>query len=346
MSHDLLLALQRARAFDGTPPEDALAELHVPFDDLTGSEKYETTLGAALGRGERVTLVGASGAGKSSITAHVLGPPRLDIVPIRVRVGDEDEDVATHAVAFSKHLVHTIATFLKESPHGNESAIAKLDNRLRGSGSPRAKKFGVSIPVSLLQNASLTFELGGVVKQGELSGQDIVSTAQQALHLIRASGLRPVLVLDDTDHWLSRPGLPDTATLRAGFFGVVVRTIAERFSEAAAVIAVHTSYLTDPSYVDAMQFMDTAIDLPRVPDTVGIAKVLGRRANRALGRDDAAGVVDLISADATERLLDFHRSEPSLRRLVRVVHGSLTHACDAGASLIGVSHVNQAVVDL
>lgn len=179
-----------------------------------------------------------------------------------------------------------------------------------------------------------------------LTGQDVIGIAQQALQLIRTSGLRPVLVLDDTDHWLSRPGLPDTATLRSGFFGVVVRTIAERFSEAGAVIAVHTSYLADPSYLEAMQFMDRAIELPPVPDSAGIARVLGRRASRALGRDEAAGVGDLFAADATERLLDFHRGEPSLRRLVRVAHGSLVHACDAGSALIGVSHVNQAVVDL
>lgn len=43
--------LQRAHAFDPAPRLEELHELHVPFDDLTGSRTCEQALGAAMRRG-------------------------------------------------------------------------------------------------------------------------------------------------------------------------------------------------------------------------------------------------------------------------------------------------------
>lgn len=346
MSHEQLRQLQQARAFDGTPPESELGGLHVPFDELTGDRRYELVLSETVRRGERVALIGASGAGKSSVTAHVLHPYLDDAVPIRVRVGEEDDSVPSHGAAFARHLVHTVATFLDQHDQANGTAAAKLDEKAGGHVSKRSKKLGLTVPTPWLQNAALTYELGGVVAPANVSGQDIVGVAQQTLQLFMSAGLRPVLVLDDTDHWLVRPSLPDPAPLRAGFFGNVVRLIAEQLSDAGAVIAVHHSYLTDPNYQAATEFLHRTITLPPVPDAAGLDRILARRANRALGRDDSVSLGDVLAGDATDQLLSFHRSDPNLRRLVRVAHGALTHACDAGAPLITVGHVDQAIADL
>ena len=74
MSVDLLTELQGAHAFESVPSRQEMADFHVAFDTLTGTVGCETAALGALRRGERVALVGPTGAGKSSVIASVLGP--------------------------------------------------------------------------------------------------------------------------------------------------------------------------------------------------------------------------------------------------------------------------------
>jgi len=97
-----------------------------------------------------------------------------------------------------------------------------------------------------------------------LSSGQRIEQARQLLDLIRAEGLRPVLVLDDTDKWLNTAWQPDAATVRAAFFGRVIRVLAEELST-AAVLAVHPVYLGDDEYRAAAVFIDTTIHVPPIP---------------------------------------------------------------------------------
>lgn len=58
------------------------------------------------------------------------------------------------------------------------------------------------------------------------SGQ-VVQQAREILELIASDGLKPVLVLDDTDKWLNTSWQDDAERVRGAFFGRVVRIIAE-----------------------------------------------------------------------------------------------------------------------
>lgn len=69
-----LEALADAYAFESSPRRADLGVLHVPFDELTGSNRTEARLDASVRRHEPIALIGASGCGKSSVIAHVLGP--------------------------------------------------------------------------------------------------------------------------------------------------------------------------------------------------------------------------------------------------------------------------------
>lgn len=111
MSRDLLGLLQQRNAFNATPLTRQLAELHVPFDDLAGERVCEAPVEAAIRRGERVALVGTSGAGKSSVIAHVLGPLVEGVAPIPVPVAAEPAGVASDPVAFGRHLLRSSRIF-------------------------------------------------------------------------------------------------------------------------------------------------------------------------------------------------------------------------------------------
>lgn len=101
MSNQELIRQQQVHAFDQAPRREELHDLHVPFDDMTGSHGCEKALTDALTRGERVALVGVSGAGKSSVTATVLGPLVETLVPLPIPVAIEQPEVASNPTAFA-----------------------------------------------------------------------------------------------------------------------------------------------------------------------------------------------------------------------------------------------------
>jgi hypothetical protein len=87
---------------------------------------------------------------------------------------------------------------------------------------------------------------------------------RQILELFRSRGLTPVLVLDDTDRWLTAPWLPDNRQIRSAFFSTVPRLLAEEL-DTAAVIAVHPTYADDDAYRSARGFLSRTIGVPPVP---------------------------------------------------------------------------------
>lgn len=67
MSRELILMLRHRAALDPTPLPEDLAALHVPFDELLGHSRVERALSEAAAAAERIAVVGAMSAGKSSV---------------------------------------------------------------------------------------------------------------------------------------------------------------------------------------------------------------------------------------------------------------------------------------
>lgn len=130
MSLDLLLRLQRAHAFDPTPMRDDLGAYHVPFGTLVDNTHPERTLLDAALRAERVALIGDSGAGKSSLTARVLGSLAEGVAPIVVPVARESYDVVREPRAMFAHLVSVISTHAHQASlvddRGRDDALAHV----------------------------------------------------------------------------------------------------------------------------------------------------------------------------------------------------------------------------
>lgn len=130
MSLDLLLRLQRAHAFDPTPMRDDLGAYHVPFGTLVDNTHPERTLLDAALPAERVALIGDSGAGKSSLTARVLGPLAEGVAPIVVPVARESYDVVREPRAMFAHLVSVISTHAHQASlvddRGRDDALAHV----------------------------------------------------------------------------------------------------------------------------------------------------------------------------------------------------------------------------
>lgn len=346
MSVHGLLQLQAGHAFDPAPRHGELYALHVPFDDLTGGGGCEQVLGAALSRGERVAVVGSSGCGKSSVISHVLNPLVEGLAPLPVPVAIEDPQVATSAVAFAAHLVRTVARYVEYAlPQAGVDAEAVALRTSREIAPPRRTRSSrLSVAPSWMgARVELAAELRSASERWpvERPGQEIIDEAQAILDVVTAHGLRPVVVLDDTDKWLQLPGLPDPGELMTAFFAQVPRLLSEQLAT-ATVIAVHENYLGQPGYQASAGFLESTVRVPAVPDHAGLARILSRRAAAHLDEE----FTELMTEPALEALMEHYAAGATAdlrRRVLFVAHTALTRACDEGADLIAFRHVELAI---
>jgi len=346
MSRAALAKLQEAHAFNPAPLRGELYELHVPFDEMTGGRGCEHSLGDALRRSQRVALVGISGSGKSSITQHVLGPLVEGLAPLPITVAIERPEIAQDPAEFAAHLVQLVGQWVA-------SAMPRRAGRGREITTPRGssrratrQRFSIA-PQWLSARVELAYELQQASAQPTLSSGQRMDQARQLLDLIRAEGLQPVLVLDDTDKWLNTTWQPDAATVRAAFFGRVVRVLAEDLAT-AAVLAVHPTYLGDDEYQAAAVFLDTTIQVPQIPGAGAVGQILGRRAGLALGLADEQSALDqAIVPDAVRELFEhYSRHKPDMRKhILLTAHAALAIACDDNADQIHARHITVAITE-
>jgi len=108
--------------------------------------------------------------------------------------------------------------------------------------------------------------------------------------------------------------MPSPEPMLAGFFGRIVRLIAESLPNAAAVIAVHDTYLSNSNYRDATGFLESRITLPLIPTAAGLGQIVALRARRGLKTGEHVVLNDIIDDSALQRLYgNYQAAGPSLR---------------------------------
>jgi hypothetical protein len=343
MSADDLAWLADQHAFDPYPRREDLAVYHLPFDDLTGGRGTEGRLRTAAHRGERVTVMGLSGVGKSSVIAYTLGPLEPGIVPFRVPVADEPPETVTSSLAFAQHMIRTVSLEAERgamiSPGEREQFLRDASDRHLLSRRERTTRRGWATKVG----PELVNEIRSVTEPAELarSGSEVLDQAARLMELVQAAGLFPVVIIDDADAWLRLPG-SDRRDLAEAFFGQVLRSLAEL--PCGLVVAAHDQYKQLAGYQAAAGMLEFTIDVPVVPDPRALTRLLGHRAAQHL---DTPGIeiIDLLAADL---LFDYYQgpAHTSLRRTLVVFQGALEHAYENGDSVITARSIEAAHAQL
>ncbi len=155
---------------------------------------------------------------------------------------------------------------------------------------------------------------------------------------IDSHGLQPTIVFDDTDRWI----LDDNAAMVTGFFRDIVRWLTE--FPVSVVVAAHARYLDNGAVGkdDLLEFLDTQVTLPRLPDEGALATILERRISLNVvdvAEHQSAHLDDAITTGGVHVLHEAYAEGLSLRRVIQLAHVALAEAISAGADLITADHV-------
>lgn len=313
-----LQRLDASRVFQPVLSADSLSALHVPFDELTGSPRHEARLLTLSQHPARIMVSGESGSGKTSIAAWSVSP--LDgmfgvVVPVHAHVG-------TPEIA-PTDLAALVIDALRSTAADSTLDFALADERRRRWRASGSVNLGVV-------SASLEEQLPSQRAASLAAQQDALA---QAFSVIRAHGLEPVLILDDTDKWV-RLGDPHAAV--GAFFDGPVRWLIEQ--PAGLIVHVHDRYLD--LLGSSADVFDERVALPNL--TVGQVRQV------VVNRVEAVGVDadEVFDSDALDALLGaVVASGRSVRTSIRLAGHAVTEAVIAGKASVEIPDVEAALVD-
>ena len=316
--------------FESSPTRHDLGALHVPFDELTQPGQTEARLDAAVRRREPVALIGASGSGKSSVIAHMLGPLAEGVAPLFVPLAAMPAETIDTPVHLADHLLSTITRLA-----GSAAARIEADLAPGTTMITRTRRVGGGLGWGWMRGEMARQVTHQTKLEARATLLDKTDALAQVLEIVSAEGLRPVLVFDDTDRWLRNGG----TKLVESFFGEGVRWMLEL--PAALVVAAHPHYFETTPRDRLLQYLDTRITIPQLPTTAAIDAILRRRIERYAGVTDP-DLPEVIAPDASAAILGVYREAGSLRRALQVCHTALHEALSDGAPRLTARHIQAA----
>jgi hypothetical protein len=335
-----------AHALDSKLRDVDLADYHVPFDEVHGYRQVEAELARAVSVYERTAIVGPIGGGKTSLARFVLDrlPDESRIAPIWISVAFDGPEVVTDPRRFTAHVVQAIIKQAKDADRldqsGRERILASASERRplpghsrRTTGQMTAKWWALGGQIG----RDVTRTLEGLDLHRPLA--DILDAADEALAAIAAHHLHPVLVVDDSDSFTRLAGIEDRTPVIAGFFGPVLRAIADL--RAGIVVAVHERYLEMPAYRNADDgLLETPIPVPEIVSG-HVAQILSRRVQFAAPGYAAS---DLFTAEALNEIYTIHRgpAKRNMRLTLSVCHQALLISAQNDAGQIDTAAIAHA----
>lgn len=312
-----LAPVLNAGALEPYPLHVELALLHCPFDDLDPPRLVEAEVELALSRGERVAVIGSSGAGKSSVIAYV------------TELNDQLAPIQVPVVAMSREAVGEPV-----------QVVAQVLQQLSRPSTPTIRVSGLKARIGLpWLNVEVTAEVARASEVAPKMAPQAAELLDQALQIVKSkSGRDPVLIFDDTDRWLS--ALEDARPTRRAFFQQTFRWITETV-DVPVIVAVHPSYLEEDG---ATPGVSGTVHVPSLISSDQLAAILDHRLE-AVGVKalTAAAVFDVAALNELYRFY-IEAGHRSLREVMALARRAVAEADDAGEEQVGVLRLHAATV--
>jgi hypothetical protein len=309
--------LADTHAFNARPRTQDQRQVYVPFGELLeapGIERRVTDLAAA---GTRIGLIGRTGSGKSSLVEYAL--TRHPFARIGVPVSLDQDRVAREPRLFAQHLVHALCRY------GDASARQEQDDRIHAIAREGEE---VRREPGLLQGEA-AFEFASSAARIDVNrpAAEIVQQAGRLFDLLRAGGLQPVLVVDDSDKWLGAASEP----MIEDFFGRVLPWVAE-LGTGIVVALQPADYLEGRAYREARRagVPERELDMPVLREPAQLTRILAKRAEVAGVDEPFAG---LFTDSAVEALFEYYAgpADCSLRKTLNAANCAVDLAAEVGA---------------
>ena len=159
---------------------------------------------------------------------------------------------------------------------------------------------------------------------------EIVQQAGRLFDLLRASGLQPMLVVDDSDKWLGAA----TEPMIEDFFGRVLPWIAE-LGTGIVVALQPADYLQSRAYREARRagVPERELEMPVLREPAQLARILAKRVEVTGVDEPFAGLFTEASIDV---LFDYYTgpAESSLRKTLNAANCAVDLAAEAGAVVV------------
>ncbi len=334
MSAKHLLALAAQDAFRPTSRFDVLAGDHVPFDELTGRDRYERLLINRVTGPEGVSLIfGATGTGKTSLISWACHHLPESHVALRVPVAalEDPGDVKVLAGTVIVAAVRATAD-LSEEQRTDLSATAadRVSTRPAGALVSGARLGGAMIP------AALSLDLGALHQDYEREGLpvDRLHGLDRLVSVFVAREKHLVLVLEDTDSMAGGPGE------QAERFLAAVLVLAREL-DAPMIVAVQEHHRG--AMYDRLRQDGREIAIPLLSETGhALRRIVSHRLHRA--DLDGVAVEEIIDDQAVTALVSvYDESGGNLRQILAVLQFALDHAVDEQAELLTFPHIRHGI---
>lgn len=314
---------------------------HVPFDQLTDSEKFEAVARRELTSGDTVcvAVIGPSGAGKSSLIAWVCSRLPDSHVALRVPVAGTDDPQDVSAVA---KLTLSIALDAIEMEQYQRNALAEARADDVTVDRPDRPVFGGKLGGGPIP-AEVNVQVGTLrtqLRSGQLAG-DRLAGLDRLIDILVTHGRIPIFVLEDTEAAI---GGCDSEVVEGFITGPLAAFMQE--VDAPLLVAVQDHLISDSEGFRRLAPSMARINLSeglKEHAAAGIAAILTQR---IADHDLEFALGDVVAEEALPEFVSFYEeTNGSLRLMLAAAQSAAEHAANMSSEILGVPHARAGVAD-
>jgi hypothetical protein len=333
--------------------------LYQPYSEITRDldERVEERAKEVIERGGALIIKDDRGTGKSSLVNYVLLELGETFFPIffRLILAENFETVCSDPSEFVRYLlsrtgteVRKVAKISKKDQERYRKYLAQEVSYTEGRKDTLLGKIKSALSwIPAL--ASTEFEVGGELEtyvesalKEKVYNVDRIAAIRDLCAVLESRQRRPVLVFDDTDHFLQQ-GAIDHRPLIDAFFVKVVPMFTE--FGCSVVLSAHNSYDDYETFrIAQKKYFDVVLKIP-VVGIDGFMKIIERKIRAVSSGSEVKDFFDRAALDLIFKHAYLKKPKERMRDTMLVLQEAITAAVHAGSAKVTEHHAFYALFE-